>query len=158
MDPLPLEQLVAVGALWNRSRREITTSFEGTSMLPAIAPGQPVTLVCDSEVAEGDVILVVQGGVPTLHRAVMVTRPWILCRGDANLIPDAPIRDRSLIVGRVVSVPPHRPGLPQRIVLHCCRLLLRTWFSGGSGAIQFLIALRRWSAAVLIAARRAMQS
>src|ERR1700733_2001594 len=56
-DPLTAEQLDAVAEIWKRERREFATFFDGTSMMPAIAPGEQVVVLCGVEAAVGDVIL-----------------------------------------------------------------------------------------------------
>ncbi len=56
--------LVAVASLWQKSNREFVAAFGGSSMLPAIAPGQNVKVRCGEEAAIGDVIVTVGDAVP----------------------------------------------------------------------------------------------
>lgn len=155
LDPLPAEQLIAVSALWSKTKREVEAAFQGTSMLPTIAPGQTVTLIFDADIHEGDVVLAIQDGTPIVHRALLVTDRWILFRGDANLIPDMPVTDRSLVLGRLANIAPHRDTVLQRLVLRSFSLFLRVWFAGARRTIQLLIRLRRRSASLLMMAGRA---
>src|SRR5580704_8364253 len=56
-ESLTAEQLSAVAEIWKRERRELATFFDGTSMMPAIAPGEKVVVMCGVEPVVGDVIL-----------------------------------------------------------------------------------------------------
>lgn len=95
-------ELAAIGSIWKRERRTLTTSFDGISMLPTIAPGTPLTIVCGDEAAAGDVILFLHRGRVVVHRLLAVRGARLLTRGDANPIPDLPIA-RDALIGRVTS-------------------------------------------------------
>jgi hypothetical protein len=72
-------------------------------MLPTIAPGTPVEIVCGNDANPGDVILFLHRGQVVVHRLIAKQRGWLLARGDANPIPDLPVAADALI-GRAVSV------------------------------------------------------
>ena len=75
-------------------------------MLPTIAPGTPVEIVCGEEANPGDVILFLHRGQVVVHRLIASSGAWMLARGDANPIPDLPAARDSLI-GRAPSVAPY---------------------------------------------------
>jgi signal peptidase I len=97
------EELAAIGAIWKRERRTLTTSFAGVSMMPTIAPGAPLEIVCGDDAEPGEVIVFLHRGQVVVHRLLDVRRSWMLTRGDANPIPDLPVASAA-IVGRVVTV------------------------------------------------------
>lgn len=102
-------ELEAVVASWRRHGRVLETAFDGTSMLPAIAPGMPVVLDCGREPACGEVaVFTFEGGVG-VHRLVLQRGDWLVTWGDANPLPDGPIR-RSQLIGTLQSVPSRRRG------------------------------------------------
>jgi hypothetical protein len=100
LDP---ERLRAVAEIWRRQKQVIETSFRGTSMLPAIAPGELVRVECGASFEVGDVVLYASGPEVVLHRLTAMESGRVWTRGDANRIPDPPISALSLI-GRAVSV------------------------------------------------------
>ena len=71
-------------------------------MLPTIAPDSPLEIVCGDEAQPGDVILFLHRGQVVVHRLLAFRGSWMLTRGDANVVPDLPVR-REALVGRVVS-------------------------------------------------------
>ncbi|MEA2569314.1 MAG: hypothetical protein QOI24_1315 [Acidobacteriota bacterium] len=75
-------------------------------MLPTIAPGAPVEIVCGDEANPGDVILLIHRGQVVVHRLIATRGSWMLARGDANPIPDLPVA-REALIGRAVSAPPY---------------------------------------------------
>lgn len=118
-------ELRAIAEIWKRQRRELVAAFGGTSMLPAIAPGQPLRLRCGEAYAIGDVIAFVIEGQMAVHRVIAQGEGWIVTRGDARLLPDPPLTELDRVVGRVVAlidgeaerpVPPARFSIPAAIV------------------------------------------
>lgn len=74
-------------------------------MLPTIPPGRPLDIVCDENVTPGDVIVFLHRDEVVVHRLLQMREQWMMTRGDANEVVDAPI-PRSAIVGRVVNEMP----------------------------------------------------
>lgn len=140
MSQLTGERLTAVAELWRRGARTITASFDGRSMLPAIAPGTPLTIDCAPFTpAVGEVIAFVAAGQVIVHR-VVASRGWVLTRGDANRLVDLPVRDASALMGRVVEpVTAGRARVADRLFV----ALLRVSYPLGEGAIRLLIWVRR---------------
>jgi ribosomal protein S18 acetylase RimI-like enzyme len=100
-------ELAAVGALWKREGRTIEASFDGASMIPSIPPGMPLRILCGQEPLPGDVILFLHRGTVVVHRMIGQSKDgnWVLPRGDANPVPDLPIR-REDVIGVVKSPMP----------------------------------------------------
>src|SRR5471032_298886 len=88
---LSAAELRAVAALWKRERRVLATSFDGISMLPAVAPGQSVTLACGIEPRVGDVAVFLLENQVGVHRIVFSGPDFLLAWGDANALPDDPV-------------------------------------------------------------------
>jgi len=97
-------QVEGIAQLWRRNRRELVTSFSGTSMLPAIAPGQRVTVQCGVDAAVGDVAVFHLGNQVAVHRVVARGDTWSLTWGDANPLPDEPIAPLR-IIGSIRDAP-----------------------------------------------------
>ena len=118
---LSATELDGVAELWRRERREFVTSFGGTSMLPAIRPGQHVTVSCGVEPGLGDVAVFRYENQIGVHRVVARTANWLVTWGDANPLPDEPIPPARVIgVIRDVAGAQHSP---RRVLL----LWLLTW-------------------------------
>jgi hypothetical protein len=116
VEQLSAEAIDAVGVLWKRQGRQFVTSFSGTSMLPAIAPGQPVAVACGIEPAVGDVAVFRYSDQVGVHRVVARTGSWILTWGDNNPLPDEPIApDR--VIGTIRGAPPASRSLRRRLLL-----------------------------------------
>jgi len=96
---LSAAEIDGVAALWRRGGREFVTSFNGTSMLPAIAPGQQVTVTCGVEPVVGDVAVFRYDDHVGVHRVVARSETWLLTWGDANPLPDEPV-----LPARVIGV------------------------------------------------------
>lgn len=77
----------------------------GASMLPAIWPGDVVTIhsVQLSDVSRGDLVLFFRGQRFFVHRVLDVSGDSLLTRGDSVLSPDPPVHSDELL-GRVVSI------------------------------------------------------
>lgn len=157
------EHLAAVASLWGRTGRELTVRFSGTSMEPTLASGAEVLLRCGEPLAAGDIIAYLAAGQVILHRVVAraKTGDWILTRGDARTLPDAPILRREAVFGRVAGVrrddafvdPPSPPpdSLPRRLVVEVCRAALEASPRAGASLLSLLVGARR---ALLSAAGR----
>ena len=120
LESLSSAEIDGVATLWKRERREFTTSFSGTSMLPAIAPGQPVTVRCGMEPMVGDVAVFRYDNQVGVHRVVARTTAWLLTWGDNNPLPDEPIVP-DLVIGVIRDVAPGPKSLRRRLLL---------WFLG----------------------------
>jgi hypothetical protein len=116
-EQLSADEIDAVGALWKRQGRQFVTSFSGTSMLPAIAPDQPVTVACGVEPVVGDVAVFRYSNHVGVHRVVARSATWLLTWGDNNPLPDEPI-----LAGRAIGVIRDVPTTPKSLGR---RLLLR---------------------------------
>jgi len=77
----------------------------GASMLPAVWPGDVVTIHSSrfSEVSRGDLVLFFRNRRFFVHRVLEVSGKSLLTRGDSILGPDPPVRPDELL-GRVVSI------------------------------------------------------
>jgi len=119
-EALSAAEIDAVGVLWKRQGRRFVTSFNGTSMLPSIAPGQPVTVCCGIEPVVGDVAVFRYCDQVGVHRVVLRSDDWLLTWGDNNPLPDDPVSFARL-VGTIRDVPPASRSLRRGLVL---------WFIG----------------------------
>jgi hypothetical protein len=135
MEAFSAEQLASVAALWRSTGRVLTTSFQGASMLPTIAPGQRVVVRCDANVKPGDIVAVLRGPELIVHRLVAVSRSrrWWLFKGDANRFCDIPITSVGAILGRIeeverdgvfVGIPPPREAPGARLLTGATATLL----------------------------------
>jgi hypothetical protein len=115
-EKLSAAEIDGVATLWRRERREFTTSFNGSSMLPAIAPGQAVTVACGVEPMVGDVAVFRCGDQVGVHRVVAGTAAWLLTWGDNNPLPDEPIAP-ALVIGVISNVAPARHALRRKLLL-----------------------------------------
>jgi hypothetical protein len=116
LESLSTAQIEGVATLWKRERREFTTSFGGISMLPAIAPGQPVTVRCGMEPVVGDVAVFRYDDQLGVHRVVARSAAWLLTWGDNNPLPDEPIVPE-LVIGVISDVAPGPKSLRRRLLL-----------------------------------------
>lgn len=105
-DLLRADELAAVASIWKHERRAFTATFGGVSMLPTIAPGSPLEIVCGDDASPGDVILFLSRDQVVVHRLLAVRGSWALTRGDANAVPDQPVA-RQAVIGRATNVAPH---------------------------------------------------
>ena len=106
VQPPTEKEILAVAALWRLARREVVTSFLGTSMLPTIAPGVEVLLDCGKDWQVGDIIAFVDSGHLGVHR-IMASSPdrrWLLTRGDNRFIPDDPFEAKGAVIGVITRV------------------------------------------------------
>ena len=120
LQSLSAEEIDAVGVLWKRQGRQFVTSFNGTSMLPAIAPGQLVTVVCGVEPVVGDVAVFRYSDQVGVHRVVARSSSWLLTWGDNNPLPDDPVTPIR-IIGAIRDVPAAPKSLRRSMLL---------WFLG----------------------------
>jgi hypothetical protein len=122
VESLSAQEIDAVGVLWKRQRRQFVTAFSGTSMLPAIAPGQPVAVTCGVDPVVGDVAVFRYSDQVGVHRVVARGPAWLLTWGDNNPLPDEPIVPAS-VIGTIRDVPVPKYRLRRRLLL---------WFLGSS--------------------------
>ena len=85
LEQLSADEIDAVGVLWKRQGRQFVTSFSGISMLPAIAPGQPVAVTCGIEPAVGDVAVFRYDNHVGVHRVVEARCPLLEADGGLSL-------------------------------------------------------------------------
>ena len=141
------ETLAAVASLWRKTGRELRARFGGSSMDPALPPGTEVVLRCGETGAPGEVIAFLADGRLVVHRVVAraADGSWTLTRGDARVLPDAPILDPEAIVGRVAGVwrgaalevvPPPEESASRRWVTGAFSALLRAHRGTGSIALK----------------------
>jgi hypothetical protein len=120
LESLSASEIDGVATLWKRERREFVTSFNGTSMLPAIAPGQQVAVACGIEPMVGDVAVFRYDNQVGVHRVVARTAAWLLTWGDNNPLPDEPIAPE-LVIGVISDVAPGPKSLRRRLLLRFLR-------------------------------------
>jgi hypothetical protein len=109
-------QLRVVAEQWRRDARIIETRFAGGSMLPAIAPGQPVTLDCGRMPRVGEVAVFMLENQLGVHRIAARTADTFLPWGDANALPDDPVTP-ARIIGTLFNIPPRRFNLPRWLLV-----------------------------------------
>jgi signal peptidase I len=113
---LSADELEAITGFWRRERRELSTYFSGTSMLPAIAPGQAVVVECGIDPTVGDVAVFRISERIVVHRVVARTATWVLTWGDANSFPDDPVKPMQ-IIGTIRNVSAARRTVRRVILL-----------------------------------------
>jgi hypothetical protein len=162
---LPPEQLAAVAGLWARSGRELTVRLTGRSMEPAIPSGAEVRIRCGEGGALGDVVACREEAGVRVHRVVARSEApgWILTRGDARWLPDAPVLAADEVLGRVSGVsgadgfaplPPARASLGQRIALWPLVAALRVHPRAGTALVRGLVHARRMALRAVTPLRR----
>lgn len=119
-------------------------------MLPAIAPGQPVSVNCGIEPAVGDIAVFRYSDQVGVHRVAARTAYWILTWGDNNPLPDEPIAPVG-VIGVIRDVPAAAQTLRRRLLLrflgsprqpidvltHRVRLVYRARTAWGQGPLVF---------------------
>jgi signal peptidase len=88
-----------------RNSSEVRVKVTGISMLPAVWPGDVVTVRrCDiAELQPGQILLCHREGKLTVHRIRHISRDQVVTRGDSLPCFDPPVR-ASEIAGQVVSI------------------------------------------------------
>ncbi|MDP9037906.1 MAG: S24/S26 family peptidase [Acidobacteriota bacterium] len=88
-----------------RSKGEVRLKLFGTSMLPAVWPGDLVVVRCCvfGELQLGQIILHERAGALTAHRIVKILRNRLILRGDTVPQCDPPVLATE-VVGKVASV------------------------------------------------------
>jgi signal peptidase I len=88
-----------------RSSGEVRIRVTGASMLPAVWPGDVLTVKsCPaSDLQPGHIVLYRRDGRLTAHRILSISPGSVLTRGDSQVNPDPPIAE-SEIVGMVLSI------------------------------------------------------
>jgi len=142
----------AIAELWKRTGRELVARFGGSSMLPTIPPDAELRIRCGDRAEPGDVIAVLVHDQIVVHRVEARGRGFILTRGDAQVLPDVPIRDPAAVMGRVVGIRHgdewRDPALAHSTVSRTlarafCIALLRFSPNAGATTVAALLALRR---------------
>jgi hypothetical protein len=147
---LSAAELDGVAEHWRRERREFLAAFNGTSMLPTIAPGQPVVVECGRDPLVGDVAVFRFNNQVGVHRVVARTDTWLMTWGDANPLPDEPFAAAGVIgVIRDVAPAPHSsrrrlllrllttPQRPVELLTQRIRLAYRIRSVWGQGILVF---------------------
>ena len=125
-------------------------------MMPAIAPGEQVVVMCGVEPAVGDVILFRFDGQIGVHRVAARTEPWLMTWGDANALPDFPITP-ACVIGAIRDArrPPRSlyrslllrvlapPSAPAERVTHRVHLVYRVRSLWRQGPLVFAGAVLR---------------
>lgn len=107
------QRLQALCELWQSAERDVWVTLQGCSMMPTILPGSRLRLRCRSqEPALGDVVAFRRENRLIIHRLMHVTEDeefgrQLICKGDGNSEPDAPITPDE-IVGVVIQIQPPR--------------------------------------------------
>jgi hypothetical protein len=158
------EQLAAVADLWTRSSRELVVRLTGRSMEPAIPSGAEVRIRCGESGGVGDVVVCREGAGVRVHRVVArAAQAWILTRGDARWLPDAPLPGDDAVLGRVTAVvrdgtfvapPAARPSLGRRVVLWPLVWALRAHPGAGGAVLRALVYGRRLALRAVTPLRR----
>ncbi len=146
LDPATLR---AVAGLWRRTGRTLRAVLRGRSMRPTLEDGAEVEIHCGEAIEVGDVVAFVEGSRLFVHR-VVARGPVgfaLLCCGDARHVPDRPVLDSEVLIGRVVGerrggvlapLPPGRPSLRPAVAV--CAWLVRR---GHTGAVTWIVRARR---------------
>jgi signal peptidase I len=120
-----------------RQAGEARVRVTGTSMLPAIQPGDVITIrpVAFESVAPGDVVMFAWAGRLLAHRVVETrfdNEPAVLMtQGDQHDFADPPVSAQAL-VGRVSGVERGpRASITLRLVRSLARRLSRAWVALG---------------------------
>jgi hypothetical protein len=140
-------ELAAIATLWKREQRTFTASFGGVSMLPTIAPGAPLEIVCGDDASAGDAILFLHRGQVVVHRLLEMRGNWMLTRGDANPIPDVPVA-REALIGRVAGVADYLETARQRFHRRIVQVAFRVSPVIARGLVPVMWQLRRFALAM----------
>jgi len=105
MDTCDQSNLVQVFEEILRASGSARLRLQGTSMLPAICPGDEVEIEScgSSECESGDVVAFCRDGRLFIHRVVESENGRLLTQGDALTVPDAPITGDEFL-GKVTAV------------------------------------------------------
>lgn len=95
----------------------------GRSMRPWLQDGDEVEVALGAAVSPGDVVLFLDGTLPTLHRVLRLSEGRVLTQGDGAPRPDAPI-DAARILG-VARVPRRRALALRRSIAESLRAAAR---------------------------------
>ena len=157
VETLSEEELSVISTFWKGERREIVTSFNGTSMLPTIVPGQRVIVECGVRPRIGNVVVFQRQSQIGVHRVVAQAESWLLTWGDANALPDVPIVPAS-VIGTIENVPAAPYSLRHTLLLYflnspCTSIGLLT------RRVQFLHRVRAaWAQGLFMFARKALRA
>lgn len=109
-DALTPEQRTALYAQWQDEEREVWVTLDGGSMTPTILPGTRLRLHCSRRLPGlGEIVACRQDSALIVHRLLQITgppdAPTLICRGDGNIVPDAPVPAEA-VVGVVTQIAP----------------------------------------------------
>lgn len=101
---LNAEQFVAVTHLLRRSRREIESKIQGTSMTPTLPEGIRIQILCSSgqTYTRGQVIAYIDFTKIIAHRVIYrghrgQAKHYLITQGDSMWLPDPPINIQSIL-------------------------------------------------------------
>lgn len=111
--------------------RRVTVRLKlgGSSMFPAVRPGDIATIRCGPDLpSRGDIVLYVRDGCCFAHRVIRFEGGRPVTQGDTLPAPDGPVAEDELL-GRIVLiqrgrrcfVPPRTPPAWERAVAALCR-------------------------------------
>lgn len=94
-----------------RESGEVKLKLYGTSMLPAVWPGDMVTVRCCShnDLRPGQILMYRGEGIVTAHRLLQIRRRQLILRGDSLPCCDPPV-DVERVLGKVTAI--SREGRP----------------------------------------------
>ena len=109
-------ELEAISQLWRRDGRTLVMTFTGMSMMPSIAPGEPVSVECGLAPEMGDVVMFLRDNQVGVHRVVARCCDALVTWGDANPLPDFPVESER-VVGTIRQIPPGPASLYRAAIL-----------------------------------------
>ena len=104
-------RLAALCALWQGSGRDFWITLQGGSMTPTYLPGSHLRIQCSYQaVRANDVVVFRDEARLVAHRVVKIVQDTggerqVVCLGDGNVFPDAPVPE-SAVLGIVVGSAP----------------------------------------------------
>ncbi len=109
-DTLNVDQRTALYAQWQAEERDVWITLDGGSMIPTILPGTRLCLRCSHRLPlVGEIVACRQGSALIVHRLLEITgppnAPEFICRGDGNILPDAPV-PAGAVVGVITQIAP----------------------------------------------------
>ncbi len=122
---------------------ELRLRVTGTSMLPAIRPGDLLHVRrCAPDDAEpGDVVLFLRHSRLFAHRLISCTETQLLTRGDGRATFDPPVTTQELL-GKVVSVTRSGRSVGYSLSQSWAGRLARTLFSRSAHAARWFVRLQ----------------
>nr|UXE44309.1 hypothetical protein Hi04_10k_c1889_00030 [uncultured bacterium] len=129
-------RLAALAELWRAAGSEVWLTLRGSSMMPAIPPGWRVHLSCHRHgIRPGQIIAYQHGDSFVVHRVTalvtgsVVSDRVVICQGDANQGPDAPVPVNDVLGVVIACRPPsgceHLAATIRRAAGRCRRAMRR---------------------------------